>query len=458
MKPTTPDQFFASWKFKLSHDFEVGGEPATFYPEHPKQWGSEDIHIQPPVNNDLLEEYPSTRSPPMAVSHDGTFLAVGVGSDIVIYDVPATTIHQTIRYAHAGNATSMCFRPRDNDILAVSSSFLNGQARGSATRIWDLKKERIQPRPFLDALELAVKTGSQAITSAVEWSGNSTLDSEMEKRIKPMLLAVQNELDIKEGRAYAGGSEADIFSHDGSYMLMTFVEDRNTVVVMDVPSANIRCRLVGHTDPVTWKGSNPTDTLIWTSSMDRTIRIWNAETGEHIRTLAGTQERSWACTFSPDGKLIAAGCEDRCARVWDVGSGNLIHAFDGFNDRIRSLAFSPDSQKLACGASGGTLRVFTLNTGDCLQHWQTEFEKRTAGHTGRLIQVTNVLYTCRGLLVYELNDGRVFTYDEKTNQKGQYEHGPRVTGTSGCGPFSVSRDGARLFASCFDGTIRVWAL
>jgi hypothetical protein len=100
MKATTPDQFFASWKFKLSHDFEVEGEPAAFYPEHPKQWGSEDIHIQPPVNNDLLEEHPMARSPPMAVSHDGTFLAVGVGSDIVIYDVIKLFVTLTLETPH----------------------------------------------------------------------------------------------------------------------------------------------------------------------------------------------------------------------------------------------------------------------------------------------------------------------------------------------------------------------
>jgi WD40 repeat protein len=324
-------------------------------------------------------------------------------------------------------------------------------------RIWDLEKEQSHPRSLPDNIDTAVKNGSQAILSAMEdWPEDSTLSSELEKRIKPILLAVQNELEIKEGRAYRGrllGFGTDGFSHDGTYML--FEEKREEVAVLDVKSARVRCRLVGHTDAIMWVGSSPDDTLIGTSSWDQTVRLWDAETGKHLCTLVGAQGQSWAGTFSPDGKLIAAGCGDQRVRVWAVESGELLHTFEGYTDWIRSLAFSPDNQKLAAGASGGTLRVFDLATGACLQHWKTQFDDRFGGG---FIEVTNALYTSRGLLVFKLTDGRVFTYDEKTNQKGQYEHDAQTEGAPGWGPFSLSRDGARLFASCFDGTVRAWPL
>ncbi|KAK7026432.1 hypothetical protein VNI00_015667 [Paramarasmius palmivorus] len=453
----TSAEFFADWKFKLSHDFEVGGEPAIFSQEHPKQWGSEEIHIQPPVNDNAPDERLVTRSPPIAVTDDGTLLAVGVGTDIIIYDISAATIHQTIRCAHFGSVRLMQFQPGSNTILAVSSSSPSARSANGIVWVWDLERERSHPRSLPDDIDTAVKQGSLAILSAMEdWPKDSTLSSELEKRIKPMLLAVQNELDTKEGRAHRGrllGFGTEGFSHDGTYIL--FEEKRNEVAILDVKSARIKCRLIGHTDAIMWAGSSPDDTLIGTSSWDQTVRLWNAETGEHLRILVGAQGQSWAGAFSPDGKLIAAGCGDKRVRVWAVESGGLLHTFEGYTNWIRSLAFSPDNQKLAAGASGGTLRVFDLATGACLQQWQTQSDNR---FSGSFIEVTSALYTSRGLLVFKLTDGRVFTYDEKTNQKGQYEHDVQTEGAPGGKPFSVSRDGARLFASCFDGTIRIWAL
>ncbi|KAK7020276.1 hypothetical protein VNI00_017768 [Paramarasmius palmivorus] len=452
-------EFYANWEFKLNHDFKFGEEPATYFPGHPKQWGSEDIHIQPPFDDDPPEERLSintlVRSPSMAVSHDGALLAVGVDRDIIIYDVPGATINQTIPCAHLGSAESMCFQPGNNNILVVSSVCMVGRGRVShRSRIWDLEKERTRPRSFPDSIEAAAKKGSQAIISAMEWSDTPTVVGVLERRIKQILLEVQDKLDITDNRAYTSIPTRGFvaFSHDGSYMFVSSTGDsgHRTISVMDVQSGGIRFNLLGHTDNITWVGSSPDDTLIGTSSYDQTVRLWSAETGEHIRTFVGAQGQSWAGAFSPDGKLIAAGGSDCHVKVWDVESGDLVYTLGEYTRSIRSLAFSPDSQKLAAGASRGTLRVFDLAKGDCVQHWQTQ--------NGSFVGVIQVLYTCHGLLVFKLADGRVLTYNDITNQKGLYEHGVETKGAHGHGPFSVSRDGARLFTSCFDRTIRIWRL
>ncbi|ESK89492.1 wd-40 repeat protein [Moniliophthora roreri MCA 2997] len=450
----TSEQFFEQWTHELSHDFKVGGQPATFYPGHPERWGTEDILVRPPKQVDT--QFPFYRSLKMAVSDDRTLLAIGASTDIFIYDIATLTISQTIPYAHPGNAESMEFQPGSNRILAVSSSAPSegGRIGRSTIRLWDLERELTQPRSFPDMLEQALKSGSQAIINSMsDWPAQAVAALKLEERLRPVLFAVQEELDLGEHRAFVGSlsSYGDSFSHDGSYML--YIEQRIEVVVFDVETRSERCRLVGHTDAIMWAGSSPDSTLIATSSWDRTVRLWSATSGEHVRTFVGAGNQLWAGAFSPDGKLISAGCGDKHARVWRVETGELLYTFDGFTDWVRGLAFSPDNQKLAAGGGGGTLRVFDLGNGECVQHWQVKMMESRMSHG--FIEIRGVQYTSKGLLVFQSTDGRVFTYDERTNRKGQYEHDSQTKGSSG-GSVTVTRDGGMLFISCFDNSVRGW--
>ncbi len=50
--------------------------------------------------------------------------------------------------------------------------------------------------------------------------------------------------------------------------------------------------------------------------------------------------------FSSDGKMLASGSEDDTIKLWDAGSGNLIRTLQGNTDGV-SMAFSPDGKMLA---------------------------------------------------------------------------------------------------------------
>jgi WD40 repeat protein len=99
--------------------------------------------------------------------------------------------------------------------------------------------------------------------------------------------------------------------------------------------------------------------------------LWDASTGEALRHVTASDQRTWALAFSPDGKKIATGSADNTVRIWDAVTLTLIGkrtvhasrrvgagAFAGFNAGIESVAFSPDSRSIASAGDDGTVRIW----------------------------------------------------------------------------------------------------
>ena len=61
----------------------------------------------------------------------------------------------------------------------------------------------------------------------------------------------------------------------------------------------------------------PDGRRIATSGLDRTVRIWEAETGQEVFTLRGHTNGVISVAFSADGRL-ATGSTDGTARIWDA--------------------------------------------------------------------------------------------------------------------------------------------
>ena len=79
-----------------------------------------------------------------------------------------------------------------------------------------------------------------------------------------------------------------------------------------------------------------------------TIQLYDAATGEPLRTLEAHESGVWRLTFSPDGRYLASAGRDHTARIWDWANGVLVKTLD-FPNEVVGVAFSPDSRTLAVG-------------------------------------------------------------------------------------------------------------
>ena len=83
---------------------------------------------------------------------------------------------------------------------------------------------------------------------------------------------------------------------------------------------------------------------IISASISNTIKVWDIETGECIRELNDV-ELPFSASFSPDGTKIVSNHEESIM-VWDVNSWKCVQELNGHTATVYFTAFSPDGKKI----------------------------------------------------------------------------------------------------------------
>jgi WD40 repeat protein len=74
---------------------------------------------------------------------------------------------------------------------------------------------------------------------------------------------------------------------------------------------------------------HPTKNLVASCSYDKSIKLWNADTGAELWTVRGHTARVTSVCFSPDGAKIVSGSWDKTVLIWDAASGEQLRSLTG---------------------------------------------------------------------------------------------------------------------------------
>ncbi|KAL8777436.1 MAG: hypothetical protein Q9194_002548 [Teloschistes cf. exilis] len=147
-----------------------------------------------------------------------------------------------------------------------------------------------------------------------------------------------------------------IFAQDATRFLLRHYQTITTWPLQIYSSATIFSPQASHSDSVTAVAFSPDGKRIASGSFDKTIKVWDAATGDLEKTLAGHSDWVTAVAFSPDGKRIASGSWDKTIRVWDAATGDLEKTLAGHSKRVTAVAFSPDGNRIASGSLDKTIK------------------------------------------------------------------------------------------------------
>ncbi|TFK72793.1 hypothetical protein BDN72DRAFT_926049 [Pluteus cervinus] len=139
----------------------------------------------------------------------------------------------------------------------------------------------------------------------------------------------------------------------GSYDKTVRIWNAQTGMQVDQP-------LQGHTEGMTSASFSPDSRHIVSGSHDKTVRIWNAQTGMQVgQPLQGHTNWVTSVSFSPDGRHIVSGSHDKTVRIWNAQTGMQVgQPLQGHTDWVTSVSFSPDSRHIVSGSHDKTVRIW----------------------------------------------------------------------------------------------------
>ncbi|KAJ2911890.1 hypothetical protein MD484_g8525, partial [Candolleomyces efflorescens] len=230
--------------------------------------------------------------------------------------------------------------------------------------------------------------------------------------------------------------------------IRNFVEEKKVLYWIEALSA---LKNVKYAHNILWKiaqsvAFSPDGKHIVSGSWDKTIRLWNAQTGqETLEPMTGHSSHVYSVAFSPDGKYIVFGSWDKTIRLWDAQTQQpALEPMTGHRGSVTSVAFSPDGKHIVSGSSDRTIRLWDAQTGQPAL-------KPMEGHSKT---VKCIAFSPDGKHIVSGSwDNTIRLWDAQT---GQLALKPMKGHSDSVQSVAFSPDGKHIVSGSWDKTIRLW--
>jgi small GTP-binding protein len=148
-------------------------------------------------------------------------------------------------------------------------------------------------------------------------------------------------------------------------MLASGSEDK-TVKLWEVESGKLLRTLEGHWSSVLSVAFDPQGGTLASGSADKTVKLWEMRSGKLLYTLKEHGASLWSVAFDPQGGALAGGGHGETVTLWEVRSGKLLRTLEGHKPYVESIAFDPNGRALASGGDDYTVKLWSVTDGRLL--------------------------------------------------------------------------------------------
>jgi WD40 repeat protein len=355
----------------------------------------------------------------VAFSPDGNTLAAA-GKNLELWDVHEPRLIVRVTGDGYHSLRSVAFSP-DGTTLAYGGD-------DGTVRLWDVRARRAIGVPLV---------GHERFVNSVAFSPLGTTLASGGDDGAVRLWDVRTGKAIGASVSHERGVSEVAFSPDGAILASAGID--GIVRLWDVRVPEPIGGTLAHSSFVTSVAFSPDGKTL--ASADGTVRLWDVETGQVIRSSFMAEGDTVA--FSPDGATFASADWD-VIRLWDTRRWQLIGApIEASDGPIRSVAFSPDGTLLAA-AGGGNVLLWNVRT-------QKAIGEPLVGH----YEVRSVAFSPDGaMLASGAEDRTVRLWDVRTRQA----IGPPLNHDNVVWGVVFSPDRITLASAGERGTVRIWDL
>ena len=98
------------------------------------------------------------------------------------------------------------------------------------------------------------------------------------------------------------------------------------------------------------------------ASWDQTLKVWDVEGGEELRTLRGHEGGVRGVALMGDGRRAVSASVDRSVVVWDLETGESVCRFVG-DVAFGAVAVSGDGEVILAGDGAGRVHKLRMHEG-----------------------------------------------------------------------------------------------
>lgn len=186
----------------------------------------------------------------------------------------------------------------------------------------------------------------------------------------------------------------------------------------------------GHGEAIKSVAISEDGKYLFTASRDKTLKIWDANSGMEIKSLLGHDHT--VNGFSVFENTVATSSADGTVGLWDMVSGQLIWQSPRFREYVTSVDFSPDGKLLAVGSYADSVTIF--NTSDY------RIEKKIKANSDRGVGYgVSVNFTPDGKYLSVGEDNRAAKIYSAKDWSLEYEFKQERGSCGGCGTLTATQ-------------------
>jgi WD40 repeat protein len=363
----------------------------------------------------------------VAWSPDGRYLATaGMDNAVQLWEAGTGRPLRTLK----GHTQPVCAVAWSDDGRTLASG-----GRDGTIRLWD--PASVQP---LDTLQ-----GEKGLIFALAWAPKSKLLAAATIQKAVQLWDTETSRLV---RTFPSKEEADAvaWAPDGTMLAYADWKD-HSVQCWDMATGRLRhtLRHEGNVHAVAWSP----DGARLVSAGNGCVCIWDARSGQLLRTIRTVVWRMAAVAWAPDGKAIVSGGDDGAVRVWNPDTGEMLRSLPAaglHTNGLYDIAWSPDGSMLASASSWAeaTVRLWDSRTGQLLHTLE--------GHKGEGVRRVAWAPDSKFVASAGGDDRTVRVWDAQTGRALAVLEGH----THWVHSVAWSPDGKTLASGGEDHTVRLW--